>query len=84
MRVSLSKYLDSEPLQFSHFFLQARAGFPVRRSESAGGSRLQDYFSDYEHYGPVLSIVILIKLEKLNSRLGVIAGFNALLSVRLI
>jgi hypothetical protein len=33
---------------------------------------------------PVISIVILIKMKELNSRLGVIAAFNALLSVCLI
>jgi drug/metabolite transporter (DMT)-like permease len=33
---------------------------------------------------PVISIAILIKMKELNSRLGVIAAFNALLSVCLI
>jgi hypothetical protein len=33
---------------------------------------------------PVISIVILIKMKALNSRLGVIAAFNALLSVCLL
>jgi hypothetical protein len=33
---------------------------------------------------PVISIVILIKMKELNSRLGVIAAFNALLSVCLL